>query len=176
VPIVVLAAVGIVLLEELPLVRAALAGIGFLGLMIVQVWAGGSIAATEAPQPQRVDLMEALIKAAPHPLVITDVETRTILRVNDQACRMFQREREQLEGRPTKVLVPEWRMAGYEQAVGQLLRERRMEMREAPAVAGDGSILWLDWSAYLIDDDGRELAVIVLTDMTERRAMEEAVA
>ncbi|MCX7426401.1 MAG: transporter substrate-binding domain-containing protein [Planctomycetia bacterium] len=107
-------------------------------------------------------------------LLITDIETKRLMRVNASLCRMFGYSEEEMLRRSIKDLHPA-------PAVDEDLRrfeaaaEGRVTLNEnRPTLRNDGSIFYADISGRRILYRGRPCLLALFRDITERKRAEES--
>lgn len=124
-------------------------------------------------------LLNALMKAAVDAMVISDEQGR-ILRVNQAAARLFQRDHDALIGENVSILMPE---ILAEQHAGFM--KHHMETgnrkiigrsRDVLGARSDGTTVPLLLSIGRADTDHGAIFVSIMQDKTDRHTMEEAVA
>ncbi len=172
VPVATAAAVGVMLLHGEHAARAACAAVGVIAVLVMNLWAVLVVVTGRAAAAS--DRLETLVGLMPVALWVADAESQVVIRANEQMAKLLRSTPAEMEGLDVALFVPEWRRGRFELVSAQLLREGHVELREVPALARDGTILWVDAFFLLVEHGGRKLAVATLTDHTERRAMEEA--
>lgn len=126
----------------------------------------------EAERTALVSRLEALVQAAPVPIIELDMEGRVRL-WNPEAERVFGWRKEEVLGRPTPIVRASWaQYTGRHRALAAgygVLRSESVRWRR------DGSTVWVDQSsAVLRDGEGHPIGLIgVLVDVTQRRQLEE---
>jgi len=103
--------------------------------------------------------------------------TNRYLEVNRAYCRIYGYTREELLGQPITLVVPQEEQAAVLQAVARF----RDTGRDFPPIRRrrrkDGSPIWTEGQAALLaGEEGQPLVLLAVTDITGRRAAEEALA
>ncbi len=126
-------------------------------------------------QPDSIDHAEAyrrLFDAHPVPMAIWDPETGMVLAANDAAMSQYGYERVEIVGLPIAELVHPDDLPR--------LRERLPRLPDGYAgteifrhVRRDGSVIEVEVSGHPIDYEGRPARLVLATDVTGRRRLEE---
>ncbi len=98
----------------------------------------------------------------------------TILEVNDQACRLLGYSCEELLEKRVEDLVPA-EVRKRLPALYKRFRERRHAVFESENVRKDGTVFPVEVSARLIEILGRELALLFVRDIAERKRSEDRI-
>jgi PAS domain S-box-containing protein len=121
------------------------------------------------------------VEKAPVGVGVCDADGRFVL-VNQTLARLLRRRREDLVGQPFLSVVDpdehEQTQALYVRA--QLLAsaehyEGESEENELRCVTGDGEPIWVhvSWTVTAPDEDGAQYAVVHVSDLTQRRVIED---
>lgn len=126
----------------------------------------------EAERTALVSRLEALVQAAPVPIIELDMEGRVRL-WNPEAERVFGWREEEVLGRPTPIVRASW--AQYTERQRRFMVGHGVLRSESVRWRRDGSAVWVEQSsAILRDGEGRPIGLIgVLVDVTQRRQLEE---
>jgi PAS domain S-box-containing protein len=113
----------------------------------------------------------ALLDAAPDAMVCVDAAGRIIV-VNTQLERLFGYQREELDGQPVEMLVPDAARAVHPQHRARYAADPRSRpMGAGEQLAGrrrDGSTFPADISLSAIDNGGEFMVIAAIRDMTSR--------
>jgi PAS domain S-box-containing protein len=95
--------------------------------------------------------------------------------VNSVATRLMKYSEDELIGMPYFELIrPDWRKAAAQFYAAQVKEKRQNTYFEFPAIAKDGSEMWLGQNMQLVTEGGRFVCLqAVARDVTERKRMEE---
>jgi len=118
----------------------------------------------------------ALLEAAPDAMVCVDADGR-ITMVNAQVERLFGYQREELEGQPVEILVPDAAQARHPgQRAGYVAHPRQRPMGAGRELAGrrrDGSTFPAEISLAVIDTEEGTLVTAAVRDVTDRQRADE---
>jgi two-component system, cell cycle sensor histidine kinase and response regulator CckA len=121
----------------------------------------------------------ALFDGNPNPIVVLDLESRTLLAVNDAACAHFGYERSELVGRDASMLRPPEDVEAMRDA---FVKHGTVNGYSGPAPFGgiwrhqrkDGSIRHVEIWRVRVEYEGRRASLIIITDVSERVLTEAA--
>lgn len=116
------------------------------------------------------ELFRLLLEAAPVPLFITADGVHKF--ANNLACKILGRRQEQLIGQPTTVSYVN--QEDRDDILSTLEREGEIRDFNGQFKRMDGSTFWAEVSATKVIYQGRPANLIGMHDVTERRALEEA--
>ena len=107
-------------------------------------------------------------------IIVADVETGEILQVNDQACRMFGYNREELlHKNPLKNLHPPEATSRVSNHFAELGCGVESRQEDIPCLRADGSIFFADIGSRLVTLKGQQYVVGFFHDVTVHKAAEE---
>ena len=152
---------------------AALA-VGSLGLL--HLWALRLAQGDREGALRGLELAGALARLCPHPFFVTDFDDGCIVAAGDELCELLGMAREELVGRQSRSLVPEWRLRALEEFRAHLLADGWALQRDAPYCKSDGTTLWFDLHARLVHSGAQRLVLVSWSDVTQRRVMEESLS
>jgi PAS domain S-box-containing protein len=159
----------------LPIVGTICLGTAMLAVLACQIWTYSALRGREH-RPIAIGDVARVVDALPTPAYAFDIPSTTILAVNDALCQLLGYEAATLIDRSGLDLAPDWVHARARQALATLLVEGRITAREVPWHKADGSLVWLDIEARLVENAEQRHGIFVLHDITERRTMEEELA
>ena len=111
-------------------------------------------------------------------LTVRDVETGTVVDVNQEYCDMLGYDRETLSDSTLDELTAD--VPGYDAERGIELLERAIAEPEFsfewPDRRSDGTTCWVELDATLVEIEGRERSLVTVTDVHERHEREAALA
>ncbi len=113
-------------------------------------------------------------KASPHPVVISELDSGQVVDANDAACRMFGYHNEEVVGQTTAQIGLWHSMEERDQYLELLKREGSVRNVEVKLRSGNGEVRQCMLSSELIMLNGKQCAVTVGDDITERKRMERA--
>ncbi|MEO8612956.1 MAG: PAS domain S-box protein, partial [Chloroflexota bacterium] len=117
-----------------------------------------------------------LFEDNPHPMFVSDAETREMLGVNDAALAMYGYSREEFVGMKTvSLLHPD----DYRGATERLQRSKRENLPFIPStinrfIKKDGSVISVEAVGHQLSYQGRKAILTVAYDLTERLKVEDA--
>ena len=107
-------------------------------------------------------------------LLITDIETKQVQRVNSPFCRMLGYSEEEVLTKSIPDLHPPEEVPN-DLARFQAAAEGRVSINlDRPVLRKDGSIFYADITGHRISYDGRACLLALFRDVSERRQAEEA--
>lgn len=125
------------------------------------------------PEPH-VPRLEGLLEALPNPVFVKDEQHRWVL-LNDAYCRFMGYERSQLIGRSDPDFFPKAEADVFWRQDDLVLSSGRDDENEEHFTDAAGNLHVIVTRKTLhVDPDGRRFLVGVITDITERKQMEEA--
>lgn len=118
--------------------------------------------------------LQEILDEMPNIVVIKDENLR-ILFVNEALCKFFGKPKGELIGKTVFDLLPQEAAQGIWENERQILESSSMQALEESAMDTDGSIRAL-WSVKksLMTDNGEMGLLVVLTDITEKKILENA--
>jgi len=113
-----------------------------------------------------------LIEMAPFPVVITDLETRTVMFINAKAEKVFEISKEKAKGEPVEdyYLNPEDRI----KMMSDILEKGVSTDIEVRMKTATGKVFWAYISAVATTFDGKNALFSAFNDISERKRMEDA--
>ena len=124
-------------------------------------------------------LLEATLEAAVDAIVLADAEG-TIVKVNPAACEMFQRTATEMVEQNVRILMPEGVAALHDGFMRHHIETGENRIigtgRDVDGLRQDGSIFPLHLSVGETRVDGQRMFVGILHDLTQRAAMQTALA
>lgn len=159
---------------SLPMVGTVCVGAAMLAILAYQVW-------TLAPyhgQPRRGAAADLawLVDFLPVPAYAVDIQSLSILVVNDAFCQLLGYSPADLVGRAASDFLPEWARARARRGRDYVLAHGQATGRDIPWRKVDDSMAWLDVNLRLLEGTDPPVGICILHDITERRAMEEQLA
>jgi len=125
----------------------------------------------EEEQREREQLWRAIAEGVPLPIVIARIYEPEVLFANRRAKETFGLELgEQADGIRRAYVCP----ADRRTLVRRLEQEGRVDNLEVRLQRADGTLMWALLSAIALSFEGRPALLAAVTDITERRAAEEA--
>ena len=129
---------------------------------------------TEEALRQSHDQLQTIYDGMVEGLLITDVESKRIRRVNSSFCRMLGYDEEELLTKSIPDLHPP-EEAANDLARFQTAAEGRVSINEdRPVLKKDGSVFYADISGHPIFYEGKPCLLALFRDITNRRLAEEA--
>ena len=107
-------------------------------------------------------------------LLITDIETKRIRRVNSSFCRMLGYDEEELLRKSIPDLHPSVEVVNDLQRFQAAAEDRVSINEDRPVIRKDGSIFHADITGHRILYEGRPCLLALFRDITERRQAQEA--
>lgn len=118
-------------------------------------------------------LSRALAENSPDALLLHDVDCRFIW-VNERACRLLGRSRDELLGADLSIAEPDFDRFGFSEALRSLAPDERLEVEGRPRAA-DGTALAVEVTVAPILMPGQpRLYLAIVRDITRRTAIDEA--
>ena len=97
-----------------------------------------------------------------------------VVRVNPAYCKLFGKERSELEGCPFSVVYAEQKQAHIFARFRERLSENAVDQTmERDLVLWDGSRRWLEVTSSILHLDGQEMVLNLMRDITARKEAEE---
>lgn len=112
-----------------------------------------------------------MFDSVPFPVIITSVADGEYLYANDRAVDVFKEDKDSV-GLVARDYYKN--PSDREKLVAGLLRDGVVSNFEVELKNGQGELFWALFSAITIEFDGRHAILIALTDISERRAIEQA--
>lgn len=123
--------------------------------------------------------LDAVLAAAVDAIVLADSEG-IIVNVNPAACAMFQRQQKELVGQSVNILMPPGQSEVHDDFIRDYIDtgEKRIigTGRDVEGMRKDGSIFPLHLSVGSASVDDMHLFVAILHDLTQRKAMQDALS
>ncbi|EMJ94401.1 PAS domain S-box protein [Leptospira alstonii] len=120
------------------------------------------------------DLFQKLFQLIPSSVVVTDLETRKIVDVNERFLEMIQLKREDVIGKTTPE-IHVWDKAIHlrNEIYEALSHNNEVKNLESVFMAFDGTEIPILYSARIIELDGRKQIISLATDISEKKKAEE---
>lgn len=157
-----------------PVLGTVFLGTAMLIALAYQVWGVTRFHGTAHPSPS--DDLPRIVDTLPAPAYALDIPSLTIVAANRAFCQLLGYPAGALVGRSGLDLAPEWVHSRARQALARIISEGHTSARDVPWLRADGSLVWLDIDARLVEGEERRCGIFVIHDITERRAMEQELA
>jgi diguanylate cyclase (GGDEF)-like protein/PAS domain S-box-containing protein len=116
-----------------------------------------------------------LFERNPHPMWVVDTHTLAFLAVNESAIRHYGYTREEFLATTARFLRPADEVAGFVDEMTGPAGERRLA-RQWRHLKKDGTPIHVEVDSHRLIFDGRDARIAVVTDITERKRAEDALA
>jgi PAS domain S-box-containing protein len=157
-----------------PILGNACVGLAMLAILAYQAWVLALYHG--ASRPPTMAELSRMVDAIPVPAYALDVESLTILTANDAACKLLGFPPGGLAGQAILDLTTDWVHERTLKGRERLASEGQVAARDIPWRIPDGSLVWLDVDARVLEGSCPPISICVLHDISERRAMEEQLA
>ncbi len=117
--------------------------------------------------------LQAVYDGLPEGLVLSELPSREIRRVNPAICRMLRYSQDELLSMTVDQIHPPAALAQVDEATALMLGGKHVEMEAVPMQRGDGSVFCADVSATVIHIEGRSYSVRFFRDITQQLEVEE---
>jgi len=106
-------------------------------------------------------------------MLLMDVESLKITSCNTQLCKLCGVEQDKMIGRPVMELFPEWAIDDIKNKIGLAVHNGFALEHDVPLLNCNGSIIYTDINASVIEIDDRQQLMAILRDVTGRRETEQ---
>ncbi|TGK29033.1 PAS domain S-box protein [Leptospira gomenensis] len=120
------------------------------------------------------DLFRKVFQLIPSSLVVTDLETRKIVDVNERFLELIQLDREDVIGKTTPEIHVWDKAANFRSQVYEALSKTdEVKNLESVFMASDGTTIPVLYYARIVELNGRKRVISLATDITEKKKGEE---
>ena len=130
----------------------------------------------EAPEGQARAELQAIYDGMADGLVLADIETKRVLRVNPAVCRMFGYSAEEMTRLSVTDLHPAAELPDVAESFRLLAQGRLRRVGNRQCLRKDGTVFDADVGSNRLRYQGRDCAVGLFRDVTEARKTKEALA